>query len=146
VGAAVDRTREREPQPVMAEANGDLPVDADRERLASVVEHLIRNAQDAARAGGRVAVTTADRQGHAVIQIEDDGPGMSPEFVRERLFRPFDSTKGSKGMGIGAYQAREYVRSLGGWLEVDSQPGRGTRVRIVVPLARAPAFAGVGHV
>jgi signal transduction histidine kinase len=49
-------------------------------------------------------------------------------------------------MGIGAYQAREYVRSLGGWLEVDSQPGRGTRVRIVVPLARAPAFAGVGHV
>ncbi len=62
---------------------------------------------------------------------------MTPEFVRERLFRPFDSTKGSKGMGIGAYQAREYVRSLGGWLEVESRPGSGTTIRIVVPVAGA---------
>ena len=51
---------------------------------------------------------------------------MDAEFLRRRLFRPFDSTKGSKGMGIGAYQVREYVRSLGGDVEVQSMPGKGT--------------------
>jgi signal transduction histidine kinase len=55
---------------------------------------------------------------------------MSPEFVRERLFRPFDSTKGSQSMGIGAYQARDYVRALGGRIEVSSVPGSGTTFTI----------------
>jgi signal transduction histidine kinase len=79
-----------------------------------------------------------------VIDIVDDGPGMSADFVRERLFQPFDSTKGSKGMGIGAYQARDYIRSIGGWIEVETEPGRGTRMRIVVPLVAAPALQGAG--
>ena len=62
--------------------------------------------------------------------------GMDAEFVRERLFRPFDSTKGSKGMGIGAYQAREYARSLGGDVEVQSSPGRGHAAsRFILPVA-----------
>ena len=64
----------------------------------------------------------------------DDGAGMDEEFLRQRLFRPFDSTKGSKGMGIGAYQVREYARSLGGDVEVWSAPGRGTRFCIRLPL------------
>jgi signal transduction histidine kinase len=59
---------------------------------------------------------------------------MDMAFVRERLFRPFDSTKGSKGMGIGAYQTREYVRQLGGEVEVQSSPGVGTRFLIKLPL------------
>jgi len=137
VADAVARTQVRSPQPVLAAADAALPVDAHRERLASVVEHLIRNAQEAARPEGHVAVRTECRDGSAIVEIADDGQGMTPEFVRERLFRPFDSTKGSKGMGIGAYQAREYVRSLGGWLEVESQPGSGTTIRIVVPVAGA---------
>jgi signal transduction histidine kinase len=121
-----------------------LPIRADRERITNVIEHLIRNAQDATNAGGKVEVAMSRRDGHAVIEIHDDGHGMSAEFVRERLFRPFDSTKGSKGMGIGAYQAREYVRSIGGWLEIESQPGRGTRVRVVMPLAVSPAMSEAG--
>ncbi len=145
VGDAVKRACAREPRPALASGDGSLPVQADRERLANVVEHLIRNAQDAARGGGRVEVAVEHGEGRATVLVQDDGPGMSPEFVRERLFRPFDSTKGSKGMGIGAYQAREYVRSLGGWLEVDSQPGRGTRMRIVVPLAADPVTSGVSR-
>jgi signal transduction histidine kinase len=60
---------------------------------------------------------------------------MDPEFIRERLFRPFDSTKGSKGMGIGAYQAREYVQMIGGRVEVQSSPGVGTRFSIILPIA-----------
>ena len=74
------------------------------------------------------------------------GAGMDAEFVRNRLFRPFDSTKGSKGMGIGAYQVREYIRLLGGDVEVQSSPGRGTRFAVSLPLSGqsmdAPAAAG----
>jgi signal transduction histidine kinase len=60
---------------------------------------------------------------------------MSPEFIRERLFRPFDSTKGSHAMGIGAYQAREYARMLGGQLEVKSTEGQGTTFTLQLPVA-----------
>jgi len=135
VADAVARTQVRAPHPVLAAAEAALLVEAHRERLSNVVEHLIRNAQEAARPEGHVAVRTEGRDGSAIVEITDDGPGMTPEFVRERLFKPFDSTKGSKGMGIGAYQAREYVRSLGGWLEVDSRPGNGTTIRVIVPVA-----------
>jgi signal transduction histidine kinase len=58
---------------------------------------------------------------------------MGADFVRDRLFRPFDTTKGSAGMGIGAHQAREYVRSLGGYVDVQSSPGQGTRFAITLP-------------
>ena len=60
---------------------------------------------------------------------------MSAEFIRNRLFRPFDSTKGVEGMGIGAYQARELVRKLGGELRVESQLKAGTTVIITLPTA-----------
>ena len=59
---------------------------------------------------------------------------MEEEFIRTRLFRPFDTTKGSQGMGIGAYQARSYVISAGGAMSVESAPGEGTRVRIELPV------------
>ncbi len=137
VADAVGRAGSREPRPSFEGVAAVLPIEADRERFADVVEHLIRNAQDAARPEGHVTVKAHGGDGRAIVEVADDGPGMSPDFVRERLFRPFDSTKGSKGMGIGAYQAREYVRSLGGWLEVESEPGRGTRMRIVLPMAGA---------
>jgi len=144
VGDAVTRASSREPRPILTSLAPALAIDADRERLTSVIEHLIRNAQEAARPTGHVAVAMHARDGRAVVEILDDGPGMSPDFVRERLFRPFDSTKGSKGMGIGAYQAREYVRSLGGWLEVESTAGQGTLMRIVMPLAAPSAAAEAG--
>jgi signal transduction histidine kinase len=59
---------------------------------------------------------------------------MTAVFVRERLFRPFDSTKGTQSMGIGAYQAREYIRQIGGQLDVASSPGSGTTFDIRLPL------------
>ena len=77
-----------------------------------------------------------------MIRISDTGAGMSPEFVHERLFRPFDSTKGSKGMGIGAYQVREYVRQLGGEVEVQSEPRIGTRFAIFLPRCDARPDTG----
>jgi signal transduction histidine kinase len=64
---------------------------------------------------------------------------MDPEFVRHRLFRPFDTTKGERGMGIGAYGARKFVVQCGGKVEVDSSPGTGTKFTINLPLSAVPA-------
>ncbi len=113
---------------------------ADFERLAAIVEHAISNAQEATPPNGEVRLEVDRRQGRPVISIVDTGCGMDEHFVRERLFRPFDTTKGTKGMGIGAFQIREYLRSLGGNVQVDSQPGAGTRFTLIFPSeAQMPA-------
>jgi signal transduction histidine kinase len=144
VREAVARSSLRLPVPTLTVNGGDeVLVRADPERLAAVLDHVLRNAQDAASGrnaqdaavGGKVAVQLASSREETTLVVEDDGPGMDAEFVRERLFRPFDSTKGSKGMGIGAYQTREYVQSLGGRVEVQSSPGLGTAFSIILPLA-----------
>ncbi|MFO1393218.1 MAG: XrtA/PEP-CTERM system histidine kinase PrsK [Steroidobacteraceae bacterium] len=72
---------------------------------------------------------------HALLSVTDTGSGMTRDFIQERLFKPFDTTKGSKGMGIGAHQVREYVQSIGGRVEVASAPGRGTRFSLLLPLS-----------
>ena len=100
-----------------------------------VLAHLIRNAQQATPASGTVRVEVDRIAETAIVRVVDDGCGMSPEFIRERLFRPFDSTKGAEGMGIGVYQAREFARKLGGELVAASEPGRGTTMTMTLPLA-----------
>ena len=134
VAAAVSRSQAREPA---VRVDGQLDsemVMADPERLASILEHVIRNAQDATAAGGNVVLKIEADEKDARLTVVDDGVGMNEEFLRNRLFRPFDSTKGSKGMGIGAYQVREYARTVGGEVDVWSAPGRGTRFCIRLPL------------
>ena len=106
---------------------------APRERLRSVLDHLVQNAFDAAGAEGRVALRARAVGNSAIIEVEDNGPGMDVEFVRQKLFRPFFSTR-STGFGIGAYQIREYVRSMGGHLEVHTAPGKGTTMQVSLPL------------
>jgi putative PEP-CTERM system histidine kinase len=120
-----------------------LPVRANRDRLASALEHIIHNAQDAAGRHGRVSIRLrAAPNGHALIEVEDNGPGMDEEFIRTRLFKPFDTTKGLTGMGIGAYESREYIRSLGGDLIVTSQPGQGALFSFFIPtLGKLTEFA-----
>jgi putative PEP-CTERM system histidine kinase len=130
---------QRRPQPVLEMPAEALEVVAQPERLALVLSHVIGNAQDATPATGSVRVTLRRDSDRAVIEVSDNGCGMDEQFVRERLFRPFDTTKGSKGMGIGAYQTREFVRASGGDVQVHSQPGRGTRFIIRLPLAGASA-------
>ena len=69
-----------------------------------------------------------------MLEVADTGPGMSASFVRDRLFKPFETTKPS-GMGIGVYESQQYVASLGGRIDVDSGEGRGTRVVVRLPAA-----------
>jgi signal transduction histidine kinase len=70
---------------------------------------------------------------------------MSPEFVRERLFKPFQTTK-STGMGIGVYESAQYVSRIGGEVRIDSAPGAGTQVRVRLPrVAKADEGSAVGE-
>jgi len=142
---AVRRCSVRQPRPTLQRCEAAL-VQANPERLTTVVEHVIRNAQDATAAEGSVGVAVSQRGLQAQLTVSDTGQGMDAEFVRDRLFRPFDSTKGAKGMGVGAYQVREYVQRLAGNVEVQSSPGQGTRFTISMPVcepARAePVVAG----
>jgi putative PEP-CTERM system histidine kinase len=132
-----------EPHPQLVVEEAGLLVLADRERLERVLGHLIQNAIEATPRDGhvmiRVGPAPASRLSHAVeIEITDTGEGMTEEFIRERLFRPFDSTK-SAGMGIGVFESREYITELGGKLEVTSRRYSGTTFSAVLPLYREPA-------
>ena len=105
------------------------------QRLERVVGHLVQNAIDATRESGDVRIAVSAEGGEAVIQVADSGCGMSPAFVRERLFRPFQTTKAG-GMGIGAYEVAQYTKEMSGRIEVDSGPGQGTRFKLSFPLHR----------
>jgi putative PEP-CTERM system histidine kinase len=137
VSEAVNNCAGGSPVPAFDSNVGEVRVTMDRDRMTSVIENLVRNAQDATADDGVVTVGLECRDNTVDIVIEDDGCGMDAVFVRERLFRPFDTTKGDTGMGIGAYECREYVYSLGGTLQVDSEPGKGTRMQITLPLSTA---------
>jgi len=132
---AIERNSHREPVPEFAGCDEDIMVLADADRLSMVIEHLLRNAQEATAANGQITVDVKTAGGMVVISIVDTGCGMSQEFIRDRLFRPFDSTKGSQSMGIGAYQARDYASALGGRLDVRSAVGEGTTFILRLPLA-----------
>ena len=125
-----------QPRPTL-EVHERVEAVLNRERLLQVLEHLIRNAQEATPADGSVTVRVQRSGQQALIEVADTGCGMDEAFVRHKLFAPFETTKGEKGFGIGAYQAREFVRKCGGTIEVESRPGRGTRFSIRLPLAPA---------
>jgi putative PEP-CTERM system histidine kinase len=132
----------QEPVPgLVVEGDGRLSVFADADRLGAVIGHVIQNAQEATPRQGRVEVRVGRIDDQAVIDVTDTGSGMDAAFLRERLFKPFDSTKGLTGMGVGAYETRELIASLGGRVEVESTPGQGTLFRMLIPIASEEAAA-----
>lgn len=130
---AVNRKSGAKPAVSLECQDRGLQVRADADRLRSVLGHLIQNAVEAVSDDGHVQVRLHADQGSAVIEVEDDGPGMDAEFIRNELFRPFRTTKNAS-FGIGLYESREYARQLGGGLEVQSRPGHGTIVRLSLPI------------
>lgn len=122
-----------EPKPVLEMLDADLIVLANEARLERVLGHIIQNAIEATPKDGKVVIQTARREESVVVEITDTGQGMSEEFIRERLFKPFESTK-SAGMGIGVFESREYVHELGGSIEVTSRLSIGTTFRVILPL------------
>jgi putative PEP-CTERM system histidine kinase len=110
-----------------------LKVKADREKLLRVIGHLVQNAIEATPYTGTVDITLDHSGDQAVLTVADSGAGMESSFIREKLFQPFASTKGT-GMGIGAYECREYIQAIDGIIQVASTPGNGTLFTIRLPL------------
>jgi putative PEP-CTERM system histidine kinase len=110
----------------------------DRDQFGSVITNLLLNARDAIRPGGEVRVETDQSDGWAILSVADNGCGMSPAFLKASLFRPFQTTK-KKGLGIGMFQSKMIVEAHRGKIQVDSEPGAGTTIRVMLPLDRQAA-------
>ncbi len=106
----------------------------DREQLQNVVTNLLLNAREAVGSDGQIRVETSQCEGRAVLSIADNGCGMSPDFLRDSLFRPFQTTK-KKGLGIGMFQSKMIVEAHRGNIQVESEPGKGTKFGVFLPLA-----------
>lgn len=103
------------------------------ERIERVIGHLVQNALDATPPEGKVWIDIGRAGSMATVEVGDTGRGMSTEFMRERLFKPFQTTK-KAGMGIGAYESRQYIQELGGDIRVESNENAGTRFFVKLPL------------
>lgn len=106
------------------------------DKVERVIGHIVQNALDATENGGQVRIRLARQERNALVEVDDTGSGMAPDFLQERLFKPFQTTKPS-GMGIGAYESFQYVHELGGSVSVDSAINVGTQVRLLFPMLDA---------
>lgn len=111
------------------EAQDGLLVQGHEDRLERVIGHLVQNALEASRDDSAVWVRVIRDGDDAVIEVCDNGKGMTSDFIRDQLFKPFQTTKDA-GTGIGAYESQQYVKQIGGRLEVESAPDQGTCVRV----------------
>lgn len=134
----------RRPRPELVESDSEIAALAFPDQLATVLGHLVQNAQEATAEAGQVRLRIVREGAQVRIDVIDNGVGMNEAFVRQRLFRPFDTTKGNGGIGIGVYQSRELLAQMGGTLEVESAPGRGSRFSIRLELASARPLAVAG--
>ncbi|MGY6551733.1 MAG: XrtA/PEP-CTERM system histidine kinase PrsK [Erythrobacter sp.] len=132
--------------PVVATREDSVIAVADSQMLEQALVHLVQNAIDASPADAPVFLAVTGDRLHSQIDVIDAGSGMSPEFVRTGLFKPFVSSKPG-GFGIGAYEARELVRAMGGRVAVESREGVGTRFSAILPapeIARRYGHGGSG--
>jgi len=112
---------------------GDYMLTVDKDVLFSVLNHLIQNAQEATPDNGWVKVSLKSVSNDIHIVIEDNGCGMSKLFIEKRLFKPFDTTKGNAGMGIGVYEAKQFIESISGVINVESEEGVGSKFVVKIP-------------
>jgi putative PEP-CTERM system histidine kinase len=129
--------------PVHLTREEPVRVMGNREALEQALIHLVQNAIDASEGGAPVFLDVSAEGLSGTIEVVDAGHGMSPEFVRTGLFKPFVSSK-SGGFGIGAFEARELVKAMGGRVTVESREGLGTRFAVALPLAEAVRLLGAG--
>lgn len=110
-----------------------LLIEIEADELQSVINHLVQNAQEATPENGWVKIKATQDGGFIRIAVVDNGIGMSQDFIKNRLFKPFDTTKGNAGMGIGVYEAKQFVEKQGGNLQVTSFENEGTIFQLSLP-------------
>ena len=118
---------------ISAQLTIDSMISIDEETLFSVLNHLLQNAQEATNESGWVKISAEKISNNLHIAIVDNGCGMSMDFIKNRLFKPFDTTKGNAGMGIGVYEAKQFVESIGGTMQVTSFENEGSIFTLVIP-------------
>jgi len=111
----------------------DIKIFLDRETFFSVLNHLLQNAQEATNESGWVKISAEKINNNLHLAIIDNGTGMSADFINNRLFKPFDTTKGNAGMGIGVYEAKQFIESIGGTMQVTSFENEGSIFTLVIP-------------
>lgn len=126
--------------PIRIAAGPEHRAMVDPVRLETALTHLVQNAIDASVPDAPVWLAIDGNDDEVWIAIEDSGVGMDEDFVREKLFRPFSSSKAG-GFGIGAFEARSLVAEMGGRVDVDSREGEGTRFTITLPASVAASDA-----
>lgn len=139
IAEQVARTRSRQ-HPI--QVTGEAPVAlADPARVEQILIHLLQNAIDASAPGSPVELRLSAGSADALVEVIDQGRGMTAEFVRRELFKPFSSSKVG-GFGIGAFEARALAQAMGGQIEVESKPGLGSRFTLRLPLAPSEHMRG----
>ena len=113
-----------------------IEVLGEKEKITAILGHLVQNAQEATAENGIVSLELSKNENQAIIKVMDNGSGMDNKFIAERLFKPFDTTKGNAGMGIGVYEAHDYIVKQSGSCDVESKLGVGTTFTIKLPLAK----------
>lgn len=129
----IEKDKMKQGRQIEVRIDDQLVARGHEERLERVLGHLVQNSLDATQNTGKVWISLKRMNDKASIEVGDTGHGMSTEFVRQRLFKPFQTTKDA-GMGIGAYESAQYIRELGGEMQVDSELGKGTRITLTLPL------------
>lgn len=109
----------------------------DTEQLGKVITNLLLNSIDAIQGEGQITVSTAQRGQWLVLSTSDNGCGMSREFMTQKLFKPFQTTK-KTGLGIGMFHSKLIIEAHKGRIEVDSEPGKGTQFRVFLPAGNSP--------
>ena len=118
---------------VTVELNSGATVCIDRYRMHHVLLNLLRNAAQATTEGGKICIRTQTIAGEAVVEVKDDGCGMSPE-VLERVYTAFFTTKGNEGMGLGLRMSKSAIERQNGRLECESESGVGSTFRVCLPI------------
>mgnify|MGYP003669512035 CR=1 FL=1 len=124
------------PYPSLEALENPIWIKADKEELRSAIGHIVQNAIEATPKDGEVSIGTKIGNEYIYIFIQDTGSGMSEEYIQNHLFKPFVSTKGLTGMGIGVYQSREYLRKIKGTISVTSELGFGTCFTLKLPIMK----------
>jgi signal transduction histidine kinase len=126
---------------VSSELTSDIFAVVDGKAVERVIENLVINALEAMPDGGNLRVATWQENGSAFVSVVDTGKGMTEEFMRERLFHPFATTK-KKGIGLGLYSCRDIIEQHGGRIDVASKVSIGTEFKIILPLKAEESNSG----
>jgi hypothetical protein len=126
------RTSKAELQTDLAEIPS---ISGDLDQIDKVISNFLINAFEALEHGGSITIKTEADADSVILSVSDNGPGMLAEFIETELFKPFKSTK-KKGLGVGLYQCKSIVEAHGGRIEVETQQGKGSTFRVVLPFRR----------